>query len=612
MKHHSVLIYDLETDGVDSKTANLKFFGAYSYLHKKYYIYNYKEKAEIEQLMHEHSVLVGFNNKAFDNPIALRFLGKEEFKYRTIIDLFEVSAPKNKVEFGKNKLKQMFPKLDLKKHTLKAIMEVLKLTEVTKGDIDYKIFQKDEWTKEELTQIETYLKRDIELTKALFEFYDTQFAPLCELLPEKAQGKFKHITSSSASLSYQIVCHKADLPVVFKKIEEGAEKIPKKEFSGGHHILNKVNKIKGQIVSIDFLSAYPMSMIMGNLFTPKSNGWNGDGFFLLEGSYEDKEQGKIETALKEIMDLRLKAKKENDKIKANSYKIVINALYGLTGSDVFTTLYNPTTSADCTHIVRTMLKKLAKELNEDGFIPIYGFTDNIMVLIPEVLTKDDLMLRVNKFIKEIKSHFKFPVKEFGMDLEREMKFLWILKKNHYLWVDVNGKVEYKATLLNTNRPPATRMLFDIYVAPKIARDLDVDFTEEELLSEMKKIVEKDISFTAEEYDVKEPVAYKSKTGLQFQIASRYGSGRHRLIPNKKNLGVGRQKSTKNKIGVRYCTYEEFIQNNLNADDLDMTKVMKDFKKFILNPTIKKHIEKKKKENIKKNGIQQLQQQLQLQ
>jgi DNA polymerase elongation subunit (family B) len=47
------------------------------------------------------------------------------------------------------------------------------------------------------------------------------------------------------------------------------------------------------------------------------------------------------------------------------------------------------------------MKKLAKTLDEAGFTCLYGFTDSIFILIPEGLTKEDAMMEINLFIKEV-------------------------------------------------------------------------------------------------------------------------------------------------------------------------------------------------------------------
>jgi DNA polymerase elongation subunit (family B) len=176
-------------------------------------------------------------------------------------------------------------------------------------------------------------------------------------------------------------------------------------------------------------SSYPHALLMGNLYSGTENeGWNGGGYFNIKGNYNNKEQGKIELALKDILLERLKAKKAGDKVKSNAYKIVINGTYGLTGNAVFKSLYNPITASDCTSMGRTWLKKLAKTLEENGFEVLYGFTDNVILLIPEQSNKEELMYVVKKFIEEVKSHVPFPMESFNLELETEMKFIWFVAK----------------------------------------------------------------------------------------------------------------------------------------------------------------------------------------
>jgi len=348
-------IIDIETDSLDTTKAKLKWFGMYSYIDDEYYLLPCTEEDKIKQLLQRHRVFVGFNNKEFDNPIIKN--NGYNIDYKVLVDLLEMSGQKSNSEYGKNfknKLIQMG--IDIKSFSLKNIIEVLKLDDINKGDIDYKIFQKDKWSKKETIEIKKYLKQDLILTKKLFEWYEEQYEPLKKFLPSKLQRNFKHLTSSLSSLSYQIICNKAGL-----KLEWGERELGK-SFPGAHHIEPRWDRVKGNIVNIDFTSAYPHALMMGNLYSPSKKGWNGKPYFNIEGTYNNKKFGKIEAALNDILLERLKAKKKGDKIKSQAYKIIINSLYGLTGNAIFKSLYNPTTAADCTHIVRTWLKKLAKTL----------------------------------------------------------------------------------------------------------------------------------------------------------------------------------------------------------------------------------------------------------
>lgn len=583
-----VLIYDLETDSLNVEEAKLKFFGAYSYIDECYYLLKWTEEVKIKELLERHRVLVSFNGKNFDNPILVNNGYDIENKYKIFVDLYEISAQKGTGSFGhhnKNKLIQMG--IDIKQFTLRNINDVLKLDENTKGDIDYKIFQKNEWTEDEIREIKDYLKQDIVLTKKLFEWYEEQFQPLKSFLSEKSQRNYKHIVSSLSSLAYEIICNKAGLPVEWGDREQTVHR----SFDGAHHINPRKDKIKGNIVNIDFTSAYPHALMMGNLYskTIEEGGWKGDNYFNVKGTYDCKQQGKIENALKEILLERLKAKRMGDKAKSNGYKIVINSLYGLTGNPIFKSIYNPITASDCTSIIRTCLKKLAKTLEENGFEVLYGFTDNVIVKIPEDIkpiqegeegNKERLLYAIKKFIEEVKSHFPFPMSTFNLELETEMKFIWFVAKNCYLFVNSKDEVKYKSTLLNTNTPKVIMKVFEEYMVPKIVSELDINFTEKELKEQIKLKLKEDLLLAAERYEVIDCKEYKSKTSIQYQISEKYGAGTHKLIPNVKKIGIGKHKGTKNKQTIRYCSLEEFKSNNLTIEDISLKKLMECLKSFL--------------------------------
>jgi hypothetical protein len=597
----SILIYDIETDSLDIQTANMKWFGAYSYLKDKYYWYQFpQDKKEIISLIESHKVLVGFNIKDFDNEIIEANLKLEEniFEYKVLVDLLEISAPKAGKNYGahrKNRLTMMGYKL--KNYTLKNIIELLKLDKDigSKGDIDYNIFKKETLTKEEIDEIIKYLKQDIDLTKLLFEWYEEQYEPLKKLLPTKEQNNFLYLKSSLAVLAYNIICNKAGLPVVYTDKTKSNE-----SYSGGHHIEPAHELVKGNIIEVDFTSAYPHAIMMGNLCSPAKENekyWDGNNYYKLDGKYNKDTQGKIETALKEIFLERLKAKKEKDIPKDKSYKIVINSFYGALGNPVFKSIYNRNSASDTTSIVRTWMKKLAKSLAEAGYECLYGFTDSIFIKIPDKLNKKDAMKEIDLFLKEALDNMPFPMDTFKMGIEEEIKMIWFVAKNCYLFVTQDDKVKYKSTLLNTNTPAAVMKLFEEYMKPIIIQKLDIPFTYKELEQQLKLVIEKDISLAAQEHKVTELSEYKSHTSLQYQISEKHGEGRHLLIPNRKGVGVGLSKHTKKKAGVRHCTIKEFKDNNLTISDIDLTHLLSHLKPFY-----ERNDEAKKQQKIQRQTL----------
>lgn len=595
-----VLVFDIETDSRDSTKANMKYFGAYDIDKKKFYYLDPTQKVAIKKLLENHKVLIGFNNKSFDQPILEKFLGEDGlFKYKIILDLWQISAPKGSKGFGEwNKSRLPSMNYKLANYTLKTICDELNLDEFGKGEIDYNIFKKDSWDKSEREEIEKYIKQDLILTYKLFEWFEEQFEPLKVLLNSEDQRKYKHLNSTLASLSYYIICNLAGLPV------EWAEDKPEKliPFSGGHHINPRWNYAKGNIIEIDFSSAYPHALMMGNLFSPSVEGWTGNKYFRVEGCYNNKKFGAVESALNKVFLERLKAKKEGDQPKNLSYKLVINSLYGLTGNWRFKTLYNPTTASDCTLVVRTWMKKLAKHLEINGFKCLYGYTDSIFVSIPEQSNKEELMFIVNHVIQEFKDNMPFPLDTFKMDVEEELKMIRFFAKNCYLFVTKDNKIDYKETLLNKNTPQIVMNVFKDYMSKKIIRELSTDFTEKEIKDEILDALKNDVSLACVKYTTKELSYYNVQTSINYQITDRYGSGEHFLIPNLKDIGIGKGKHTKFRRAVRHCTFKEFNDNNLTYNDIDIRRLIKRLDYFIVKDQVNEMKFQTKLLEVKNNGI----------
>lgn len=569
LEDESILIYDIETDGLDTSSAKCKWFGAYSYKTNTYHILPYKDMKEINQLIEQHKILIGFNNKEFDNEI-LSNQHNIDFNYKCILDLYNIS-------------KMRLPAMGIKinNYKLKTIIDTLKISKQSKGEIDYNTFIKDEWTNKEIDEIKTYLKQDILITKDLFEWFFKQFKPLRKLLSLKDKNKLMDVKASLASLAFRIICNLSGYECSFEDDSEKDKNKKRETFAGGHHIEAREKKAVGNIVSIDITSAYPHAIMMGNLLSSTIKpGWEGGDFFNLKGKYSNEKQGKAEAALKKIFFERLKAKEAKDKIKDLAYKIVINSFYGTIGNSIFKTFYNPIAAGDCTSIVRTILKKLAKTCEENGFKVLYGFTDNVVVLIPEESNKEELMLMADIFIQDVKKHFPFPMESFELKIDKEFKFIYFFAKNCYLWVDKENKIGYKSTVFNKNTPAVVMDVFNNKISPVIIKKYDINFKEDELEGYIRDILKKNLKLSGAEYSTKQLKEYKSKTSLQYQISQAYGEGKHFLIPNLKSIGVGKAKSTKKKIGVRYCTQKEFDENKLKYDDIDVSQLMKHLKVFI--------------------------------
>lgn len=563
LKGKNILIVDIETDSLDVKSAKLKWFGAYSFLEDKYYEISCNDKkGKITSLLQRHKNIITFNGNEFDIPIIERNLKIK--MYQNKIDLLTIS-------------RQRLPTMGVKvkDYSLRTIAKELKLNE-SKGSIDYTILQKDNWSSEEENTIREYLKQDIKTTKELFEYFNDIFQSTVEMLSKEDVDRLIHIKASPASLSYRAILNNAGIKYEFGDNDKQEER---QTYEGAHHIEPRENSVKGNIISIDFASMYPHMVIMCNLLSPKENGWSGNDFIKLQGKYNNINQGKIEQSLNQILLDRLEAKKNKNKPKNMGFKVLINAFYGTLGNNCFKTTYNPTSAGDCTRLARTILKRLAKTLDEYGFKVLYGFTDSVIVLIPEESNKEELIFICNKYIKEVLSKVPFPKETFKLEIDKEMKFIKFFAKNCYLYVTQDNKIENTSTLLNKNTPQIVMKVFKEYITPKIIRTLDCDFTEQELKAQLLEVLKDNPEQAGEEFSVKPLSEYKVKSSLEYQISEKYGPGKYILIPNLAGIGVGKAKGTKKRKGLRYCTYKEFLDSNLTIEDIDINRLVSYIKPF---------------------------------
>lgn len=570
---NKILVVDIETDSIDVKKANVKWFGAYSYSEDKYYLLKGSEKDLIQQLIKDHKYIIGFNSESFDLPIIEKFF-PNVFEFKIRLDLYKILAPPTTYS-RKNKGRLGEMGIVLGNYKLKTIVEYLKLDVIGKEEIDYKIFQKDDWSEKEEKLIKKYLKKDLEITKKLFDWYYEQFKDLKEIVDPEYFRKLKHLKDKSSVVGYNAICYAAGLEPKFADSVES-----KKSFGGGHNIKPRWKLVVGNIVSYDFASMYPHALIQGNLFSHADKGWSGNNYYQLKGVYDNKQQGKIETALKEILLERLKAKRKGNKNKSNAYKIIINSVYGITGNPNFIQVYDNRTCSDCTAIGRTWLKKLAKELEENGFSILFGKTDSLYIKIPKESSKEELAVVINNFIKNAKNNLPFPMETFNVELEKEIKLFYPIDKNNYFYIQKDNTPFYTKTLLNKNTPEIVVKVFEEYMIPKIIKNLDVNFTIEELDLKFREYLDKNIELTCEMYVVDSVENYNSKVSLYYQISKQYGAGKHLLIPNLGGVGIGRAKSTKKKVGLRYCTIEEFNKAKLSSRHVDISKLLKWLKPFL--------------------------------
>ena len=126
-----------------------------------------------------------------------------------------------------------------------------------------------------------------------------------------------------------------------------------------------------------------------------------------------------------------KKQSEEYNIMAQALKVILNASYGVIGSDFFSMYFLPladSTTAYGRHILTSVVKKCAKR----NLQVLYGDTDSLFLLKPSRKDVDEIILE-SKI-------------EYGVDLEMEKEYRYVImsdRKKNYLGVTLSGDVDIK-------------------------------------------------------------------------------------------------------------------------------------------------------------------------
>ena len=609
MKGESTLIYDIETKTFGKPDANkdkLKVFGGYSYLTDKYYCLT--DPNDIRKIFKAHKNIVGYNHIKYDNTVlynnnfndivGVNKYGDGYIKGRIDIDLLKIirdRASAMKVNGGLLQDQLMSFSLDF-------VTKTLGLVDNNDGkikDFDYDILKKEHLSSKDMKEIWTYLKRDLEVTKKLYEYLENYFESFKEFVYQEDVDNKKYLTSSLSVYVYKAICKAMGWD------EEYGNGV-RESFGGGYVSFPAGEYFEGNIYCLDYNSLYPHIFAQCNLFSPSSEGWNGNGKFKVKGIYNDKEMGQIERLIMEFYNRRKELKKVKDP-REYTIKIIINTFYGLTANPAFKHLFNPQGAADCTRLGRQWTLLARKIFRNAGYEVLYTDTDS--VYIKDIFDDKEKMLETKKkIIDEIKSNVPFPQDTFDMGIDDEITHMWFFKgggnqdvskeeftsddddfinrhlgymKKNYIYLakefDKNGnwvdsKVIYKNLgVKKKSTSTLTRKIFREYLLPKIKKEKCVKWDKEYFEKIINSLLEEDLDYATTRYKVNEVNTYKNPSQLQAQIAQKYGGGIHKLIRNNK-IGVGKNN--------KYCTIEEFNKNGLTLRDINLNNVWSELGYFI--------------------------------
>lgn len=456
---------------------------------------------EVKKILRSHPSC-GFNSLKYDLPIIAGFLNGYDNKrlYKMSYSLIEDRIPHW----------QLLDNLGLESPECKLHVDLI---EVAPGKASLKLYGARLHTPTiqdlpfdpdhrveigELEVLKKYCENDLELTHFLYD------ALLPQLRLRAEMGK-KHdlnlLSSSDAQIAERYLTHligkRVNLPYksqVVKsnsRIREAQYNAPKYlQFNTPYlnELLNKVNgydftvKDNGSIEKPDFLSkrvkidgdeelSYQLGIGGVHSTEKKRTVIPQDGWKLFEvdvASYYPniilnhelfpKTFGEeFLSVYKKVVDTRLKAKREGDKTKNESLKIVINGSFGKFGNR-YSRLYSPHLFLQVTMSGQFSLLMLAERMVEQGHKVISANTDGLYVMTQD----EEAMMKVCKGWEEL-TNFPLEATEYVLLASRDV--------NNYVAIDkdggVKGKGVFASSLLAKN--PDERIVYEAVIGHLMGR-----------------------------------------------------------------------------------------------------------------------------------------------
>lgn len=638
----TALIFDIETWAEDANgepidirrnpdeyvhSAKVRWLGMYSMKYNKYQAVE-MSKADIPKLIkfiNEHDCLVGFNNLQFDTPIMMNnHLLPEKFMHQ--LDCMVILGT-DKYRGHKNRSAQMG--VSFKGNSLRAMAEAFGC-DTQKGDIDYEVFRKTEYSDEERQQILSYLKSDVMATKEIFEKLFNFWAVFANWVTDADVENWSWLTSSIASLTYKAACKIKGVEPTYGEKEDGHEEM------GGRAITPSRIEAYG-VWYLDEKSKYPHTFSQFDLFNEvnpeyvsnddieSGKFWHGNDTFKVKGYYDMRQRSALSRDIIVKLKTRwaiqdvLKQYKKNPEqpVRLNKYvrdvlnlpnnidsvlsseqvnmldnlqvaiKIFLNALYGAVRSPIFEQIHTPNAGWDCCWLGQQIHEQVQWFFEEEkGRKAIGGFTDSWFIEGKEGDTHELISEWNDEIVTRLKAAMPYPEDTYKIGIECFMDYILFVYdnkkikgepkgflKNNYVYVtDDWQKVEpIGIPVKKVTATPIGRHIFYEHIVPKIKLEKRGRFDKEwveELIDEHLTIEQ-----MAQVYQCKPEGDYKTNkdgtpsNNIYAQISRNYTDGLGGTVQLIKNKKVGRcGKSWK------YGSLEECQQAGVTNKDLDLSKV----------------------------------------
>ncbi len=384
-----------------------------------------------------------------------------DFDFRTIIE----RCKEHKIEFKINNFgfesKSRFVKDFFRESSITTpgtlIIDIITLIRI--NNIRFKDYKLDTVAKEVLGNGKTTNFKDKE--KEIKKLYETDLSRLIEynfndsLLAAKIVEKLNLLRLIyEKSVITNTIIRKLNSPIAILDVMY-LKRLHKRGYVGNTiHSFTNATKIEGayvippkpgfykNVLVFDFKSIYPTIIMTFNIDPFTFNKVDGKTIKAPNGAiFSQKVRGILPEIIEKIFKEREKAKKEKNKIKSYTLKIIINSFYGAMGSPKCR-FYNPLVAGAITSFGRFFIKLIKMYLEEEGYKVIYGDTDSVFIQVNRYKkgVEKEIEKKANEFLKDYIEE-NYGVKSY-LKLEYEKRFekFFIASKKRYVGRTSEGEI----------------------------------------------------------------------------------------------------------------------------------------------------------------------------
>ena len=210
--------------------------------------------------------------------------------------------------------------------------------------------------------------------------------------------------------------------------------------SPGGFVMSSEPGLYKNVLVFDFKSLYP-SIIRTFLIDPLARVSGGDrrvaGFL---GASFDKDKVVLPTLIGELTMAREAAKKDKNSTLSYAIKIIMNSFYGVLGSNLCR-FYHPELASSITMRGQQVLSMTRVWFEEAGAKVIYGDTDSLFVVLPDVDSNEDkIKAEGGRFCVSINQQWQdWCRQEFDVECHLELEFEQIY--NRFFMPTIRGQQE---------------------------------------------------------------------------------------------------------------------------------------------------------------------------